>query len=65
MMEHKLCNILARSCVVLLVGKGVGNIYISNLNMNSLVSQSDHQKLGGGFKYLFFSSLPGEMIQFD
>ena len=22
-------------------------------------------KLGGGFKYVLFSSLPGEMIQFD
>ena len=24
-----------------------------------------NKKLGGGFKYVLFSSLPGEMIQFD
>ena len=34
MMEHKICNILARSCVVLLVGKGVGKI-MKNLHFQS------------------------------
>ena len=30
------------------------------------MGNSTHQlELGGGFKYVLFSSLPGEMIQFD
>ena len=27
--------------------------------------KKNKEKLGGGFKYFLFSSLPGEMIQFD
>ena len=41
---------------------------ISQLGEYILLYISKHQrnrKLGGGFKYFLFSSLPGEMIQFD
>ena len=38
------------------------NVIFINFSMNPWWNQS---YLGGGFEYFVFSSLPGEMIQFD
>ena len=34
------------------------------MDVVATILEHDHS-LGGGFKYLLFSPLPGEMIQFD
>ena len=36
-----------------------------NKGLKPTIGSLDHGKLVGGFRYFVFSSLPGEMIQFD
>jgi len=48
------------------VVKGMGNLKGQPENILLKKSpNSDHQKLGGGFKDFLFSPLAGEMIQVD
>ena len=48
---------------------GIYSIYVifcgCNLQRKKTYPHEIEHKLGGGFKYLLFSTLPGEMIQFD
>ena len=45
--------------------RGTMNGCCGCLHMFTSVLQVSPQILGGGFKYVLFSPLPGEMIQFD
>ena len=48
------------------VVRNITSNLITNLfDKNKLVDAKDNANLGGVFNYFVFSSLPGEMIQFD